>query len=210
MLKLLRLFGFVILCYFSCTVYSQEFEEELRKAIHVKPRLEARFDSRTSFINQTGVRVAGYKLGIQFDNKLSFGLGYNYLGSEVRRTLEVQGNSYFVRLRFNVVSPYLEYIFYRDERWELSIPLQFGFGKSYYSNENDLGPNRFNSNFVATYEPAITFQYRFLKYFGAGMGVGYRLMIIPNRGVEENFTSPVYIFKFKLYFQDILTDIKDD
>ena len=210
MLKLLRLFGFVILCYSPCAAYSQEFEEELREAIHVKPRIEARFDSRTSFINQTGVRVAGYKLGIQFDNKLSFGLGYNYLGSEVRRVLEVQGNSYFVRLRFNVVSPYLEYIFYRDERWELSIPLQFGFGKSYYSNENDLGPNRFNSNFVATYEPAITFQYRFLKYFGAGMGVGYRLMVIPNKGIEENFTSPVYIFKFKLYFQDILTDIKDD
>jgi len=206
----LRSVFFTILLVFSFSTYSQEFEEELRDAIHEKPRIEARFDSRTSFINQTGVRVSGFKLGIQFDNKLSFGLGYNYLGSRVRRELEVDRNIYYVRLRFNVVSPYLEYIFYQDERWELSIPLQFGFGKSYYSNENDIGPNRFKSDFVATYEPAITFQYRFLKYFGAGMGIGYRLMIIPNRGVEENFTSPVYIFKLKLYFQDILTDIKED
>ena len=194
----------------SIACSAQEFEAELKDAIHARPRIEARFDSRTSFINQTGVRVSGFKLGVQFDNKLSFGLGYNYLGSKLRRYIEAEGTSYFVRLRFNVISPYLEYIFYRDKRWELSIPVQFGFGESFYSNENDIGPNRFEEGFVMTYEPAITFQYRFLSYFGAGMGVGYRLMVVPNRGIEENFTSPVYIFKVKLYFQDILSDIKGD
>ena len=198
---------FLTICVMSLTSAAQEFEAELKEAIHTKPRIEARFDSRTSFINQTGVRVSGFKLGVQFANKLSFGLGYNYLGSKLRRSLELDGNTYFVRLRFNVISPYVEYVFYRDRHWELSIPVQFGFGESYYSNENDLGPNRFEVGFVMTYEPAITFQYRFLKYFGAGMGVGYRLMLVPNNGIEENFTSPVYIFKLKLYFQDILRDI---
>jgi len=194
----------------SVACSAQEFEAELKDAIHARPRLEARFDSRTSFINQRGVRVSGFKLGLQFADKLSFGIGYNYLGSRYRRNLEVDNSSYFVRLRFNVISPYLEYVFYQDKRWELSIPVQFGFGQSYYSNENDLGPTRFEEGFVMTYEPAITFQYRFLKYFGAGMGVGYRLMVVPNKGIEENFTSPVYIFKVKLYFQDLMSDIKGD
>ena len=67
---------------------------------------------------------------------------------------------------------------------------------------------KLNQKFVITYEPAITFQYRFLKYFGAGLGVGYRLMLKPNPQIEEKFTSPVYILKTKIYFQDIWQDIK--
>ena len=54
--------------------------------------------------------------------------------------------------------------------------------------------------FVCSYEPAIAFEYRFLDYFGAGMGVGYRLMIATNKELDEQFTSPVYIFKLKISF----------
>ena len=61
-----------------------------------------------------------------------------------------------------------------------------------------------------TYEPAITFQYRLLKYFGAGFGIGYRLMVVPNQQLNEKFTSPVYIFKTRIYFQDILRDLNTD
>ncbi len=187
--------------------FAQEFEEELREAIHKRPTLEARYDSRNSFVNQTGVRVSGFKLGVQFDNKLSFGLGYNFLSSSIKKDIISEGNLYYVELEFRYFSPYIEYVFYRDNKWELSIPVQFGFGTSYYGNENEAGPDKFNEGFIMTYEPAIAFQYRFLKYFGAGFGVGYRLMVKPNRQIDEKLTSPVYIFKLKLYFQDLMRDL---
>lgn len=187
---------------------AQSFEEELREAIKTKPRLEIRLDSRNSFINQSGVRVFGVKGGVQFDNKLSFGLGYNQLWSTVKRKVKREGVYYESELVFYNFSPYVEYVFYRDERWELSIPVQFGFGTSYYENKERFGPKKLSQQFTMSYEPAITFQYRFLKYFGAGLGIGYRLMLKPNSEVEEKFTSPVYIFKTKIYFQDILRDIR--
>jgi hypothetical protein len=150
--------------------------------------------------------VFGVKAGIQFEQKLSFGIGYNRLWSDLKREVVRSGKVYEVSLAFYNISPYVEYVFYQDQRWELSIPVQFGFGESYYKNRQDEGPSNFDRKFVSSYEPAITFQYRFLRYFGAGMGVGYRLMLVPNSKLEEQFTSPVYLFKFKIYFEDIYED----
>lgn len=186
---------------------AQVFEQELRDAIKTKPKAEFRMDSRHSFINQKGVKTVGFKIGMQFADKLSFGLGYNQLWSPLRSSVMNKGVQTEVELSFFTVSPYLEYVFFKDDKWELSIPVQFGFGSSYYLNKSSLVNEQLRKEFVVTYEPAITFQYRILKYFGAGLGIGYRFMIIPNRQLEEQFTSPVYIFKTRIYFQDILRDL---
>ena len=189
---------------------AQQFEEEIKEAFQKEPKIDLRMDSRHSFINQTGVKVFGIKMGVQYDKKISLGLGYNILWEPLERQIEYKGLLHKVELGFYNFSPYIEYIFYRDERWELSIPVQLGFGSSYYSNKEDYGPKKIYSKFVMSYEPAITFQYRFLKYFGAGMGVGYRLMVLPNSKLEEKFTSPVYIFKTNIYFEDIYKDLKGE
>lgn len=185
---------------------SQSFEQELRDAISTRPKLELRLDSRHSFINQSGVKVFGLKAGVQFDNKLSFGIGYNRLWSPLSSEIVLRGVPTKVELGFSNFSPYVEYVFFRDKKWELSIPIQFGFGNSYYLRTID--DEKINRRFVMSYEPAITFQYRFLRYFGAGLGIGYRLMLKPNRELEETFTSPVYIFKTKVYFESLLKDLK--
>lgn len=204
---LLVFFSFTLLS--ANTIWAQQFEEELRSALKTTPKLDVRLDSRHSFISTSGVRIFGVKLGLQYDNKLSIGLGYNRLVSEILNDeIKHKSDTYLGELQYNYISPYLEYIFYQDEQWELSIPVQFGIGNAFYSNSSESGPERLNLKTVISYEPAITFQYRFLKYFGAGMGVGYRLMLVPNNQIEERFTSPVYLFKFKIYFQELYRDIK--
>lgn len=197
---------------FTCSFYlkSQDFEQELKTSLKTKPKVDFRLDSRSSFISTSGVRIFGVKLGLQYNNKLSIGLGYNQLISGIEnKSIDFDGVKYTGNLQYNYVSPYIEYIFYEDRKWELSIPVQFGFGNAFYENTTDAGPKRFNVKRVVSYEPAITFQYRILKYFGAGMGVGYRLMIIPNNEIKERFTSPVYLFKFKFYFQELYSDFLD-
>lgn len=188
---------------------AQEFEREIKEAIHGKAKLDLRLDSRHSFVSESGVRVLGIKFGLQFEEKLSIGLGYNQLSSELLKN-DVDWNGIPLRgqLVYRYFSPYVDYIFYQDDKWELSIPVQLGYGDTYYLNKMDVGPRQLKKKRVFSYEPAITFQYRFSKYFGAGMGVGYRLMIKGNPAIEERFTSPVYLFKFKLYFQEILNELK--
>lgn len=193
----------------SIAANAQTFEEELRSAVKTKPKFEYRMDSRHSFINQTGVKTFGFKLGVQFQDKLSFGLGYNQLWSPLTRDLVIDNLEKEVELGFFNLTPYVEYVFYRDERWELSIPVQIGLGNSFYRKTSGSGDKIFKE-FVLSYEPAITCQYRVLKYLGVGLGIGYRFMIVPNRQIEEKFTSPVFIFKSRIYFQDILRDLKHD
>lgn len=195
---------------FGIIAKAQSFEQELRDAVKTSPKFEYRMDSRHSFINQKGVKTAGIKMGVQFADKLSFGLGYNQLWSPLQNEINVNGIETKVSLGFSNISPYVEYVFFRDNKWELSIPVQLGFGRSFYKNESGLGKKHLRAEFVLSYEPAITVQYRVFKYFGAGLGIGYRFMVISNNQLEEKFTSPVYIFKTTIYFQDILRDLKID
>lgn len=201
---------FIFLICLNHSVLGQRFEQEIKEALQAKPKFEFRLDSRSSFINQTGVRVFGVKAGVQFDEKLSFGLGYNFLNSSIKRTISSNGSAYSSELKFEVATPYIEYVFYQDQKWELSIPVQMGFGYSYFKNIEEDGPYRFNRKFVISYEPAITFQYRIFSYFGIGAGVGYRWMLRPNSDIDEQFTSPVYLFKAKVYFQDILDKLQSN
>ncbi len=196
------------ICLIQFNLSAQHFENELKEAVKSKPKLDVRLDSRNSFINQTGVRVVGFKIGFQYDNKLSFGIGYNWLWSKLKnKNINYEGNVVIGELNYRYFSPYIEYGFYSDKKWELAIPVQFGFGTSYYQIAQP-DKIRLRQKTVYSYEPAITFQYRLLPYIGVGMGIGYRLMIRGNNQLDEKFTSPVYLFKMKIYFQDLYQDIK--
>ncbi len=193
---------------------AQHFEHDIKEALSKRPILDLRSDSRHSFINQSGVSIFGVKGGIEYNRKLRFGLGFNILATRLNSTIEydyegVIQSTNDARLVFYHVSPYAEYVFYKKERWEISIPVQFGIGTSYYTYKTESG-QRFSDNrkFILTYEPAITAQYKILKYFGPGFGVGYRLMIVDNDAIDESFNSPVYIFRFKVFFGEIYRDLK--
>lgn len=185
---------------------AQYFEQEINNALKDEPRFVAYLDSRSAFISTNGVRVFGVKAGLQFAEKLTFGIGYNQLSSSYQNDVLIGGLRTRVELNYWYLSPFIEYTFYRDRQWELMIPVQLGIGESYYRTLGQKDVNNFS--WVVSYEPAIAFQYRFLEVFGAGFGVGYRLMIYPNTELEERFTSPVYMLKLKVYFDDLLEKLK--
>lgn len=209
-----KLFALSIVLLFCNLCFSQSFEKDIRDALKAKPVLDLRLDSRHSFINQSGVSVFGVKGGIEYDRKLRFGLGFNILSTQLNSSISYIENGLVktndeARLVFYHVSPYAEYVFYKGERWEISIPVQFGIGNSYYTLNTAKGRINRNRQFILSYEPAITAQYKILKYFGPGFGVGYRLMIIDNKAIKESFNSPVYIFRFKIFFGEIYKDLKN-
>ncbi len=202
----MRLSLTILLVFISLFCRAQYFEAEIKEAMRSEPRFVAFLDSRGAFISRNGVRVVGLKAGVQFDEKLTFGMGYNQLYSDYNNTIFHEGIEQNVELHYWYISPFIEYTFYRDRRWELMIPVQLGFGESYYTTKLDDRDIRYS--FVVSYEPAISFQYRFLEVFGAGFGLGYRLMVVPNPKLEETFTSPVYMLKFKVYFDDLFEKLK--
>ena len=49
--------------------------------------------------------------------------------------------------------------------------------------------------------------YRILRWVGLSAGLGYRVGILNNDKVEESFNSPVYTFKFRIFFGEIYKSV---
>ena len=113
-------------------------------------------------------------------------------------------NSNKIDLKFGYVVAFFEYNFYKSKYWSAEIPVQIGLGKAQY-DDVDLSITT-ASSWIIIYEPAMTIEYKFLKYFGIGGGVGFRLAIKSNQQIKESFTAPEYILRFKIYFGDIYKD----
>ena len=172
-------------------------------------KLIVKLDMRGSFINNQSVQFAGVKLGFEHAGKVQYGVGYSFLFSPVEQDEFVPGEGTFTtRLRFGYVTPYFEYAFYQRGPWELRIPVQFGIGSGSVVYEDATGRTRkLQRSTVFLYEPSITVQYRFLKYFAVGGGWGYRL-VLRSAPLADGLTAPVYTFGLRVFFGDLWRDVR--
>lgn len=210
-----RIFIFFFLSCFIFKIQAQPTLDTIKQCLKQKPQLFAKLDGRNSFIENSRAKIFGLKFGISYNKRLHFGLGYNQLyppADAFDKNIyfaDSRGNLYPVtsHLRMYYVSVHAEYAFYQTKHWELSMPLQFGIGKSYY-NYLFLG-QKFKSeetlNFI--YEPAISIEYKIVKWFGVGADAGFRFMVTSDKHLNKNFTSPIYAFKFMIYYSEIFKSL---
>lgn len=193
-----------------------QFFDAIDQSFHHKATLDAKFDSRNSFIGARYARIFGVKLGLDFNDTFKAGIGYNWLSSDIYKSLTVTdfivNESYDVNAQYHLsyFAPYAEYVFYKEDPWEISILVLVGGGWSHYSYW-DRYWNHINTDkkFVFLYEPYMTAQYKVMKYFGVGAGVGYRLAMSADKFSRTRLNSPIYVFKLKIYASDIYRDLKD-
>ncbi|MGD1844311.1 MAG: hypothetical protein ACFB10_02845 [Salibacteraceae bacterium] len=178
-------------------------------ALKHTPKLDFRIDSRNSFITNQFARILGIKLGLNFNRTVRMGLGYNRLMNDrfttvVHRYGDGSLERIEAKLKFAYLSPYFEYVFYRDPKWEISIPVLLGFGRALYRYDDRNGTTHQTPwRFLFMYEPYMISQYRITPWFGAGLGVGYRLLLVGNSATDENFNSPMYVLKFNVFPTEI-------
>lgn len=172
-------------------------------------KLVVKLDSRGSFISNSNVKLMGVKVGLEHAGRLQYGIGYSFLTTRVEQLMRVEDRDQVpVRLRLGYVTPYVEYAFYQRGHWEARIPVQFGIGGGALVYEDLNGRRqRLQHAFVFLYEPSMTIQYRFLRYFGVSAGWGYRL-VFANASLGEDLTAPIYLFGVKVFFGDLWKDLR--
>jgi|AntRauTorcE11897_2_1112592.scaffolds.fasta_scaffold35447_2 hypothetical protein len=189
--------------------------DSLRAAFDKKPSFTTRLDTRNSFITGRSARVRGVKAGVNYENIIGYGLGFNWLATDFETIYEYDREGQSIEtaaeLKYYYFSPYIDYTFYRKNNWFVTIPVQVGIGWSNlkYKNQQDE-TERTASGFMLSYEPAMAVEYRLFKYLGLGVGVGYRLMIVNNEPTNYQFTSPVYLLKVRILFSKIYKDVIED
>lgn len=213
MMQYLLLFIFSFIVVFTSHA---QLMDSIAHHFQVKPKFNARFDSRNSFIASQNARVFGIKIGWEYNDTIKLGIGYNRLNSKISKqkyflnenTLEI--DTLESVLKFEYLSPFFEYVFFKTKRWEQAIPVQIGIGNSHFEYVDKDGIVHYeNYRPVLLYEPTMTTQFKIFPWIGLGAGIGYRLILVGNRQINENFNSPVYLLKIKVFLGDLYRGVKN-
>jgi hypothetical protein len=146
---------------------------------------------------------------VNFGKRLSLGIGYNFIVTELQENVVINENEVTADIRMNYVAPFIEYSFYQRGPWELITPIQIGIGNSFLKYQTEDGQGVLRKGRVVLYEPGMAFEYKIMKVLGVGVGLGYRIMLKNNRGIEQQFTSPVYALRVRLIFDELYRRYKD-
>jgi hypothetical protein len=183
--------------------------DSIKTDLRMKPVFHYKIDSRSAFIGNRNANVWGIKFGMGFNKRIRFGIGYNYLKSRLPAKVNLvspqSGDVINTRLRMRYISLYVEYIYYRKNKWELSVPVQLGIGSTKYVAFVDP-KNNFQSpgHLVLLYEPCLSVNYRIVPFIAVGSEMGLRLALIKNKSVNEQLTAPIYVFKVLIYWSDMI------
>lgn len=183
--------------------------DSVRRDLQHKPVFHYKLDSRSAFIGNRNANIWGIKVGIGFNRNIKFGIGYNYLKSRLPAKENVvvpyTGTLMKARLRLRYLSFYTEYIYYRKNKWELSVPVQIGLGKTnYVSFLNPESNYQTPKHFIFLYEPCLSVNYRIIPFVAVGTEMGLRLALFKNRQIKEQITAPIYVFRVSIYWSDMI------
>ncbi|MGR6088117.1 MAG: hypothetical protein ACU4F9_08070 [Arcticibacter sp.] len=183
-----------------------------------KPSFFFTLDNTASFVGGKSATTNELRFGLDFKKKLKLGLGYGQLVSDIVVNKDIvterTGNDSVVpaNLSLSFFSANAEYVFFNSKRWQISTPFQIGLGSTYflYYEADKSGKSvqkRTDEGTVVVSGLSAVATYRILRWVGLSAGLGYRVGILNNDKVEESFNSPVYTFKFRIFFGEIYKSV---
>lgn len=169
----------------------------------------AKVETRNSFVQTHYASFLGVRAGVEFKFPVRCGLGYYWMLSNIES--KFYKPSYFgqtdslacPKMRYAI--GYVDFSFYEEDDWTLSVPVQIGIGETFYRTENN---NRFANGLIVPMEFGVAVDYLFTRWVGFGVGLGYRVMLKGNKQVKENFNSPYYQIRLNIGFTEIFRAVK--
>lgn len=174
-----------------------------------KTSIDLRFETRYSAISHDPATITGIRMGASFHRKLKMGIGLSWLKNDITqpayRMNELNKMDTITQyLKFGYICYYIDFVFYKTKRWQLSVPIQAGTGFSWFQTSKPYNLSSSNKKyFLLLYEPGISTQFKITKWVGVGVDVGYRFTLKNNKYIGEKLASPTYAFKI-LFWADQL------
>jgi len=202
-----------ILIFFYCALSHAQFLDSLHDIFNNKSSIDARLESRNSFIDNQIISVTGVRLGAAFQRKLRIGGGVSWLKSDFKKDFYIQNEtgktdtvSKFLKMGY--IAYYIDFVFYKTKRWQLSVPIQAGSGYAWWkTDKNYLVREKEKKHFLMLYEPGITAQFKVFRWFGLGADVAYRFTLVNSKKIGEKLNSPTYSFKILVWFDQLYYEL---
>jgi hypothetical protein len=212
------LFFLIVFIVAFSSVHSQPAIDTISYSIKQKPTLIGHFGSRNSFVNNNRAQVLGIQIGLNFADNVSFGIGYNQLYSSSSifdKKIFYQNNNNITNmtnanLQLTYFSAWAEYVYYRNHKWQFSIPFQIGIGQAYYKYTLNNELKKIDENVIFVYEPAVSVEYKITKWLGVGSDIGFRFILTNYNHLNEKLNSPTYAFNLLIYYSEIYKSLKKE
>ncbi len=186
--------------------------DSFKVIIKSKSSLDLGIASGYSFIDNRLAGMFGLRVGVSFKRKLKLGGGVSWLNSDIKtndfifsETGALINTPTYLKLAYFAL--YADFVFYKTQRWQLSVPVQTGFGASWFQSQYKYDIIRNKKYFLFLYEPGISTQFKIFKFFGLGVDVGYRFVLKNNDYVNLRFSSPTYAFNIKFWADQLFFEI---
>lgn len=192
-----------------CVNAKAQFLDSLNVVFKSNSIIDARLESRYSFIRNNIIAVTGIRLGVAYKRKLRIGGGISWL--KTNRTYSFYSRSNVGDLietkkflKFAYLCYYIDFVYYRTKRWQLSVPIQAGTGLAWFQQEKAYSlTNGDRKRFLLLYEPGITVQFKVLRYIGVGGDAAFRFVLNREKKIGEQLNSPTFSIKL-LFWPDQL------
>lgn len=194
----------IVLC--AINTANAQLLDSLRYHLSHEPVLDGNWETRNTFISSRKAQITGWKLGLDFNSKIRMGVGFNYMNTRYYNAYWEGYNYRKDRLGMRYWCVYFEYLYYKQNRWTFSVPVQIGVGRTFTRDVfPELKRMTLNSHPIMVYEPCLSGEYRLLPWFALGAEGGFRLFLVKSGSVKERFTAPIYVFSASIkwgYFID--------
>jgi hypothetical protein len=189
-----KLFVFLSFCTIGLVAKAQ-FVDSLQAIINRKASFFFSFTSRSSFITNNSANIFGFAIGATFGKKLIIGGEYNALNSIITRKITIGSDQVSEVLEFAYFSYFVEYIVPLTKHWKIYVmPFSIGIGSSSYQYVHNFAYKVEDNYTIIPFEPQVEVDYNFTRWLGLYTQVGYRLMLVNNPAIIQNFNSPTYSF----------------
>ncbi|MFI5150086.1 MAG: hypothetical protein ACHQRM_10160 [Bacteroidia bacterium] len=178
----------------------------------LKPAFD--FDQRFSFIRGASVNIWGERAGVLVNDKFKCGIGGYYMDQNLKYAIVDQNGMplYYAHRNLYFGTCYIEPFLLRRKYWELSIPIELGFGYSIFKSY-DSYTNIQLANLRKIFIPAgmgLSFSlklptcwgWRPPRWFGINFLAGYRYCILENEfqtdynGLFWSISGTIFLDRF--------------
>lgn len=209
--RILAVISFVFIFFFSSA--QAQLTDSISFSLRLKPKFYITLASFGTFIDGDFANFNGLRTGLNFNQRVKFGLGYFLLAnkavvSEIQ--IKENGTDYTTNgeLHIHFFSVSAEYIFHkRDSPWQFNIiPFQIGVGGSGYKyiSRSDRVKVSTPSELIVLYQPEIGAQYSVMKWLGIGLTTGYRLTLLRSDKLTRQLNAPTFAIDVRIFVDELV------
>jgi hypothetical protein len=149
---------------------------------------------------------------VAFQRKMRIGGGLSWLKTDYSKVIYDPASNYpFGKelrfLKFGYLCFYIDFVFYKTKRWQLSVPIQAGAGMAWYQRRIYYSLGEGDPKYLLLlYEPGITVQFKVFRWLGAGSDVAYRFTL-KSKKIGEHLNSPTYSLKLLIWFDQLYYEL---